>query len=483
MKEQKDVLKRKKRKKVVWGIIISFFFIVLGIGIFNRLKPLPKGLSYESEIYYTDDVAFLSDLTYENLTGDMTNEQEIFHEVFQMIKEAKETIVIDMFLFNSYVSQNRDFPNLSGKLTETLITQKERYPNLQVIFITDPINTGYHSYEDQHIQLLKENGVDVILTNLSQLRDSNKMYSSVWRLFFQAFGQKGKGWLPNPFAKDAPSFTLRSYLELFNVKANHRKVVLTENAALIASANPHNESGFASNIAFKVSGDIIHEIAETEQAVIDYSEGKTKINQLKQQPFQDGNIALQYLTEGKILKHLLAEIEQTKEDDEIWLGMFYIANRGVIDALHEAADRGVEINLILDPNTVAFGNRKTGLPNVPIAAELNKKEGLSIRWYNAKEDQYHTKLLYIKKEQDSVLIGGSANHTTRNLDDLNLENNIKIMAPNDTEVVKAVDDYFHRLWHNEDGVFTLDYESNEDMRTPWLTFIYWIQKLTGWTTY
>ncbi len=144
-------------------------------------------------------------------------------------------------------------------MTQALVKQKQRYPKLQVVFITDPINNGYHSYKEKHVQLLEDNDIEdvqlledndieVVLTNLSKLRDSNKPYSSVWRLLFQPFGQKGTGWLPNPFAKEAPPFTIRSYLELFNVKANHRKVLITEKSALVTSANPHNESGFASNI-------------------------------------------------------------------------------------------------------------------------------------------------------------------------------------------------------------------------------------------
>jgi len=102
---------------------------------------------------------------------------------------------------------------------------------------------------------LQENNIEVVVTNLDKLRDSNKAYTAVWR-FFRPFNQQGTGWLPNSFADEAPSMTLRSYLELFNVKANHRKTLLTEKEELITSANPHYESGFTSNIGFKVSESI-----------------------------------------------------------------------------------------------------------------------------------------------------------------------------------------------------------------------------------
>lgn len=483
MKRNAVKQRRFNKKTYKWLILLVFLGIILSIGMYQRFKPLPAGLSFEGDVHYTDQVDFLVDLTYEKNNGKMTSEQEIFEEVFNIIKKAKEVIVVDMFLFNSYTDQERDFPDLSGKLTEALIDQKQLYPDLQIVFITDPINTGYYSYEEEHIQLLEKHGIEVVLTNLSKLRDSNKVYSSAWRLLFQPFGQNGRGWLPNPFASEAPDLTLRSYLALFNVKANHRKVVITENNALVASANPHNESGFASNIAFKVSGEIIKDMMKAEQAVIDYSGGKTQLHIPNVGSQQDGDIAVQYLTEGKILKHLLHEINKTEKDDTIWIGMFYIANRGVIDGLHEATERGVAVHLILDPNKVAFGNQKTGLPNVPVASELKQNEDLSIRWYHAEEDQYHTKLMYIKKAEESVVIGGSANYTTRNLDDLNLENNIKITAKKDAQVMQEVEDYFVRLWENKDGLFTLDYEANEDGLTPLLKTTYWLQKLTGFTTY
>ena len=155
----------------------------------------------------------------------------------------------------------------------------------------------------------------------------------------------------------------------------------------------------------------------------------------------------------------------------------------MIDALNSATERGVEVNLILDPNKVAFGNGKTGLPNVPIASELIINKKINIRWFNAEENQFHTKLLYINKGENSVIIGGSANYTTRNLDDLNLENNLKITAPTDEKMMQDTEDYFQRLWNNEDGHFTLPYEDNKDALTPVLKLTYWVQKLSGLTTY
>lgn len=480
------VLKTYKGKKtnILLLLFISFFVITcLAIGIFNKYKSLPEGISYEGDIHHIDHIEFLSDLTYKNDLNKTIHEQEIFDEAFTMIEDAEEFIVVDMFLFNSYTDQDKEFPDLSGELTKKLIKQKTKHPDMPIVFITDPINTGYHSYIDEHIKRLEENNIEVVITNLNRLRDSNKAYTSAWRLLFQQFGQSGTGWLPNPFAKEAPKFTLRSYLELFNVKANHRKAIITEEYALVASANPHNESGFASNIGFKLSGNIIGDMVKAEQAVINYSNGKTTIPIPKKQPQKKTDIAAQYLTEGKILKHVVKELNESQKEDTVWIAMFYIANRDVINALHDATERGVKVNLILDPNKNAFGSQKAGLPNVPVAAELIKNELINIRWFQTEEEQFHTKLLYINKGDNSVIIGGSANFTTRNLDDLNLENNIKVMAPSKDQIIQDTDKYFQRIWNNKDGNFTTSYETNEDALTPILRLTYWVQKLSGLTTY
>lgn len=79
--------------------------------------------------------------------------------------------------------------------------------------------------------------------------------------------------LPNPLAKTAPQVTVSSYLELLNIKANHRKVLATEKTAIITSANPHDASGFHSNIAFQIEGKLISDLLKSEQATLDFSSG------------------------------------------------------------------------------------------------------------------------------------------------------------------------------------------------------------------
>lgn len=462
--------------------ILILITIVILTSVYHSYKPLPEGVSFEGDIHNVSEVDFLYDITY----GDKDNlqkEHAIFDRIHEVIDDAEEFIVIDMFLFNGYHDGEMDYPPLSSKLMESLISKKKENPDLDIVFITDEINTTYGSHEAEELSILEDNGIRIVETNVKVLRDSNPLYSGVWRVFFQWFGQGGSGWIKNPMANDAPETTVRSYLKLLNIKANHRKVVATDKTAIISSANPHDASGLHSNTAFEVSGNIISDILKTEQAILDFSGGGTLPKYTGQA--EEGDIAVQLLTERKILDHVLEEIKKSKDTEEIWVGMFYLAERKIIEELIAAADRGVTVNLILDPNEHAFGQQKIGLPNRPVAAEM-VEEGqgnIELRWYNTQGEQYHPKMIYFKRAEESIIIGGSANFTRRNLYDLNLETDIKITANNNEQVMKDMDDYFVRLWSNEDEMYTLPYESYKDDMPIVKKAMYRLQKIFRFTTY
>ncbi|WP_079509078.1 phospholipase D family protein [Mesobacillus jeotgali] len=478
MGKVKSMLKRKRLM-----ILLILGLMVLSTAYYHTHKDLPPGLSYEGDVHRVKDIRFFYDLTYEDDDGEKKIEHQIFDTVLNRIGEAEEFIVLDMFLFNGYYNDDLGYPEISQNISDKLIAQKKKHENLKIVFITDEINLTYGSHKSKLLKDLRENDIEVVFTELDPLRDSNPLYSAVWRLFFQWFGESGEGWVPNPMAKNAPDVTLRSYLELLNLKANHRKVFVTEKTAIIASANPHDASGFHSNIAFETKGNIIGDILKSEQAIANFS-GGSQLPEFK--PVKEkGAIEVQVLTEGKILKHVLSELKKSGKGDHVWIGMFYLAERTVIDEIDKAADRGAKINIILDPNKNAFGNQKTGLPNIPVSAEIKNlgSENIEVKWYNTGEEQYHTKMIYFDREKKDVILGGSANFTRRNLDDLNLETNIKVNAPSDSKVTKDVDQYFKRIWNNESAIYTHDYEKNKDKMTPFKYIIYWIQRILWFTSY
>lgn len=494
--------------KVVLGIIVVIVVIVTLHGIF---KPLPKGISLEGKSYYNSKVEFIYDLTYEE-NGKVIHQQNIFNQAFKIIDEAEKFIIVDMFLFNDTYNRKDEYPQLAATLTRTLVNKKEKDPHVKIVFIADEINTFYGSYPAKFLEELKQNDIEVVLTNLNSLRDSNPLYSGVWNTFIRWLGTEGKGWLPNAFSSEAPKVTARSYLKLLNFKANHRKVVISEKKALISSANPHDASAFHSNIAFVVQGEIIKDLVASEQAVVAFSgkelnwsfvensevQGDTgedhitkKLVDTPEEIKEAVSNALTLttnptepevclLTEGKIKKHLLKELKSAGQDDFIWIGMFYLADRSVIAELLNASWRGAEVRLVLDQNKDAFGLEKNGIPNKPVASELYKEsEGkIKIKWYKTHGEQFHTKLVLIKGRGKNVIFGGSANLTKRNIGDYNLEADLKISAPTDNKIVQEVETYFNRLWSNMEGTYTVEMEEYQD-DSFWKKACYLFQEWTG----
>ncbi|MFC7061415.1 phospholipase D family protein [Halobacillus seohaensis] len=474
------------KKNWFWIIVGVCIILAFVIAYHTSWKSLPEGVSYEGEFRNIENINFYKDLTYENENGEVIHELEIFNEMYQTISEAEDFIVIDMFLFNGYSDEGEKFPEIASELTDRLIAQKQKHSDLKVVFITDQINTGYGSYESEQIGRLRNHDIDIVLTDLNRLRDSNPAYSSIWRVLFSWMGTGGDGWIANPFAKEAPELTLRSYLKLLNIKANHRKVLITENAAMVSSANPHNESGFHENVAFKMTGPIIGDMLESEKAVVDFS-GEADFPEYKGRDFgkEEGSLEAQYITEKKIKKAVVEELENVEEGDRVWLGMYYLADRNIIDQLDQAADRGATVNIVMDPNTKSFGHQKSGLPNLPVAAEMNQlgNDNLNIRWYDINMEQYHTKMLYVDRKEENVIIAGSSNYTRRNLSNLNLEANVRIKGDSRETIFTEVDDYFRRIWNNNEGNYTVDYEEYEDQLTTFRYLTYHLQKWTWFTSY
>lgn len=482
-------------KRKIWIVIAAAFAVLyLSVIAYHQLKALPEGIGYAGEprMIAEEEISFLYDLTYME-DGEETYEHEIFEEVFTLIDEAEHFLIIDMFMVNEFSDEERDYPKLSSEFTARIEAKLAENPDMKVVLITDPVNTTYFAHDAQHVHPLEEAGVEVIYTDLTRLRDPNPIYSGFWRIGFQWFGQRGPGWLPNAFGESAPNVTLRSYLKLANIKANHRKIVISENAGIVSSANPHDASGYHSNIAIQVHGDTLRDMVTSEKAAARFSDGDLSRFPTEEEldewlivsEEEDRPIQTQMVTERRIEQASIKAMNAAEEGDIIWCGMFYLSDRHIIEAMEEAAGRGVEVRLILDPNQNAFGQEKIGLPNIPVARELTLRAGdnMQIRWYDTQEEQYHSKILYVDRGEVRNVIAGAANFTTRNLDNYNLESNISVTAPGDTVFMTDVDDYFHRMWENEDVLFTVDYEEYDEAIAPFKYGMYALQKALRFTTY
>lgn len=448
-----------------------------------RVRPLPKGISLEGPLHPVQDgeVELLADVT-AGQGPSRIHEQEIFDRVLGLIQGAEEFIVADLFLFNSHLGQAATaHRSLAAEVSQALARQKQAHPNLRVVVISDPVNEAYGGGQSPHFAAMRAAGIPVVLTRLSALRDSNPLFSTGWRTFAQWFQPTPGGWLPHPFSPNAGKVGLGSWLSLLNFKANHRKLLVADQprpdgrgrelAGVVMSANPHDGSSEHSNVALLLKGAACLDLIDAEQAVLDFSGSSIRLRDglppgylASAAPPSPAPATLQLATEGGISRSLARELASATQGDSILVGMFYLSDRSVIRALRAAAGRGAEVRLILDPNRDAFGYKKNGIPNRPVAHELTHggKGPIQVRWYASHGEQFHSKLVLIRRGAYATLFLGSANLTRRNLGDYNLEADLILRGPSTLKPIAEAEALLERLWRNDGQQSTLPYAELAD---------------------
>lgn len=460
---------RRRRRRRVLLVVLAVY---LASALWQAGKPLPPGVSAAMPLRPAADVAVLADLTWTDAEGMRRSEQTIFDEVLRLIGQARRLVVLDQFLFNDFGGAARDgLRPLSRELADALVARHAAVPGLRVVVITDPINTVYGGLASGHLQRLQRAGVDVVITDLDRLPASNPAWSGLWHLCCAWAGNSDRhGWLPSPFG--AGRVTLRSWLALLNFRANHRKTLVVDHGddwvGLVGSGNPHDASSRHGNLAVRFTGAAALDLLATEQAVAAFSGRPLPGLPLPPPPPPTGTdigdrAAVQVLTEGRIGAALLAAVDATAAGDAIAIDVFYLAHRPLIARLVAAHERGVGIRVLLDPNRDAFGRVKGGVPNRPAGAEL-ARAGIAVRWCDTRGEQCHSKAMLVDhRDGRTELIAGSANFTRRNLDDLNLETSVRVLAHRDHPAMAQARRIFERRWHNTGGqAFSLPFAAYDD---------------------
>ncbi len=501
MRHTKHQLKpRKSRRKILGQIILG---VLLVVGLWNVWKPLPQEINKDwgTRNVASSQIKLLTDTTYLDSQGKRVSDQHIFDEVFSMIKNAQTYIFIDMFLWNDFgADPTKVHRALSSELAQALIAKKKENTNIIIQVVSDPINSVYGGQPSKLFRDMEEAGIAVTFTNLSSLRDSNPIVSSLWRVFVYPFEYlhlvlTGATYtvrlIPNILGGEE-KVTVRAYLSLLNFKANHRKLIVTDEvingtsrfASLVMSANPHDGSSSHSNSALQVQGDFAYDVLNSEKRVI-LMAGKTFIEPpVIKSNDTGGDIQVKLITDRAILDEVVTTIKATKQGDEINMLMFYLSERHVIKELLEASKRGVTIRLILDPNKDAFGKQKNGIPNREVADTLvtHGNGNISVKWCNTHGEQCHAKMLVIQRKDSYSLILGSANFTRRNIGGYNLESNIALTSRSVYPVWTEALTYFNDLWNNSHGVFSAEYATYED-RSKFKKMVAWFMENTGLSTF
>lgn len=470
------------------SLILRYVFVLAVLSILSscqNLKALPNGISFQGKPIASESVTFIADKTWLDENGERQVEQAIFDDVFHIIAEAREFILLDMFLYSDFQGPVPETTRLvSGELTDALVAKKLNFPEMEIVVITDPVNELYGGLPSPYFKKLRQAGIRVVVTDLRKLRDSNIVYSFFWRILAKPFGNSPANTLPNPIGPGRVS--IRSYLELINFKANHRKVLIADSGdsylGLVSSANPHDGSSAHRNVAIRFSGQAVADLIKNENAVLEFSGQQPVDIQYNPKPVQSST-TVQIITEGKIKDAVLSTLNSAGPKQKIDLMMFYLSDRKVIKALKGAHQRGARLRLLLDPNKDAFGREKNGIPNRPVGFELNNV-GIPVRWCSTRGEQCHAKMLQVHDESgDSVIISGSANFTRRNLTDFNLETDVMVSANSKDSAIIASRRYFDEAWDNADGrVYSLPIEH---YKAPswWQSFVYRFTEGSGISTY
>lgn len=513
MKQDIDVSRKNSIKKYLVAGIIAFTVSC------STIKTPPLGINYESPIRETENAEFHYDLTYLDKDGNIQYDRNLWDATYKVIDNAKDYLIVEMFLFNDLYNKDKEhFPEFAKEYTERLVKKQKENPNLKVYILADENNNFYGAFEHPFITSMKNAGINVIIVDIFKLKDTFPWYSPFWRTFIKPMGNpQNKGWITNFYGDMWPKLTIRNLLRALNVKADHKKVFLNEKEVVVSSANIHDPSYFHENIAIYTDGPIVKDVLHNLQLVAKFSDSeinvdgsdrrmenimnsgsndkietdektlnsenqkennvkqinneeneqnvkeKTSINSEKNSitDTEGHTYKIQYLTEGAIGKHLDEDIDSLKAGDELLMGMYFLADKGVIDRLIKAANRGVKIRIIFDRSRDAFGMSTNGLPNKPVSKKLKKKTKgkIEIKWYFTNNEQYHTKITLMKKTDGNVIINaGSANLIKKNIRGYIMDANFRILTTQDSKISKDIYEYFDRLWENKDGLFTLNFD-------------------------
>jgi phosphatidylserine/phosphatidylglycerophosphate/cardiolipin synthase-like enzyme len=485
------VTRRRRYRRAITAIIVGIW---IALSVWEANKPLMPGVRTTSTWHTVpvQSVSFIADITSADAYGRGISSQAIFDETLKVVRGAREFLVLDYFMFNSrrgdLDAASPLLRPLTATLRDALIERRQAVPNLKVLFITDPINELYGAEPSHDLRLLKAAGVDVVVTNLDALRDSNHLYSSAWRLAINWWSPnpRGEGSFPNPLNDSNAPLPFGAWARLLNFKANQRKVAIGDDghgglAGIVGSANPHDASGANSNVAARISGPVLSSLLDSELAIARFSGWQGSIQTSTASVTETtpaspeitsgitaGKLArVQTLTEGAIHDALLEHIDATVKGDFVDIAMYYIADRSVVESLLAASRRGVYVRLILDPNRDAYGHTTSGIPNQPAASELvSETDGkVRVRWYRTHGEQFHTKLVMVYGPERLWFTLGSASLTSRALSDYDLEANIAVEVGRNAPLALQIVEYFNTLWTNKASLgieYTADFSAYAD---------------------
>jgi hypothetical protein len=390
-------------------IIAALLLAWLCLAFWNSAKPLPPGTHIVSQ------TSRLSEADVDFLDESPGYHKDAYPRELSAIDHAEQLIVLDR-------------SPVSRELEQHLLARKRLRPNLKIVLVTDPGNEAFGGTPSQTLATLEEAGVIVARVRLERLRDSNPLYSGLWRLLF--------GWWSDPFDEAPGRITLQTWTRMQNSKADQRQLMVADDGS----------GGWTSIIAATgartgliLRGPLARAILAGELQIAAWS---TDDDRLPARPSMGGrgvgSIDARYLTEGGIETGLLDAIAAAGSGDEICIDVENLSDRPLIAAALRAAARGARLQVLLARNRMS---------NQAVAGELLRDGGrIEVRWYPLETGVHHSNILMVRHRTDLWMNLGSANFTRRNLADLNLEAGVELRMPARAAPARAVTAYWAEAW-------------------------------------
>ncbi|MEP6545934.1 MAG: hypothetical protein ABJD53_00585 [Gammaproteobacteria bacterium] len=392
------------------ALVIAWIALIF----WNSAKPLPPGTHVVSQ------VSRLSDADVEFLFGS-SHRPELGIREATAIERAEQLIVVDR-------------SPVTRELAQRLLARKRTRPNIKIVLVTDPANEAFGGTHAEFLASLEQAGIIVARVDIDRLRDSNPVYSAIWRLML--------GWWSDPFDEAPGQVTLRSWSRKQNFKANQRQLLVSDDgsggwSAIVAP------TGATAGLLLK--GSLARAMIASELQIAKWS---TDDDRLPAAAHVDGgglgSIDARFLTEGGIETGLLDAVAAAGRDDQINIAVGDMSHRPLIAAAIAAVWRGAHLRVLLSRNH---------LPNRSVADELLRDGGgrIEVRWSADEPDAPRLSLLAVRHRNDLWLNLSSANFTRRNLDDLNLEAGVDLRMPLRAAPARAVLEYVDEIWSAADS--------------------------------
>ena len=453
-------------------ILHKIFRTLIAVYVFTLFylwwQPVPE--TPEPLVYRISPAAatFFGDTTYYNDKGERVVSQTVWDEIFRLVAGARGYALVDIGQLNDWQSlaENSAHP-LAHEFVDHMILGKESYPTSTRIVIVDPLNTLYGGAPNAELERLENGGVTLRFTDTRRLYDADLFYGAFWRAFLQWFGNSQGGYLPHPLDHDGPDVSLRSWLEFLTMRMNERAIIVADEndktdssghkIVLFLTSRGATDRGSADiSSGLSVRGKLWIEALALERETAAKNGEALPMNVRGDANEEEGDLAASYLREGKVHLSLLGLLERARSGDNIVIAWERLGDREVVDAIIRAENRGVSLQVLLDPNEHWMGYAQNGLPNSPVAVELlGKSTGkLQVRYCAVRHEACRPNFAFGTIGDKHFLLVGSGDLTRRDLRNFNLAT--AILLEHDTgsfPAYKEAEAFFNKLWvpAGEDG--------------------------------